>query len=113
MKTLLVALVSLLTFAAPALAGSTSITLNEADPHAGDTVTFTVESRSSKPLVIDVYCRRDGVLVYAATSRPVDDTFVLTTGGEADCEAVVGWEHQTPGNANLQVLAKTTFHVAA
>ena len=60
--------------------GGASITLNESDPHLGDTVTFSSSGGSS----ITINCFQGGLgnLVYAVR-QPVGTTFVLGGGDSA------------------------------
>lgn len=91
------------------VSGSANISLNEVDPHLGDTITFT----TSGGKLIAVSCFQGGLgnMVYAV-EQPVGTSFVLksptwsSTGEDATCIAYLY-------NKNLsdRVVVSTIFHV--
>jgi hypothetical protein len=94
-----------------------SITLNQADPHLGDSVTFTnVYDTSIKSPRVQVVCTQDGAVTYAAADA-ADQSFVLgggssawkSTGGEADCVATLYYWDWKPVQTFVP-LASTSFH---
>ena len=109
-RTLLIAILTMSVLGATMLTGTTaearkpvsggstaSITLNQADPHLGDWVTFTyvVPGTVSSPRV-QVVCYQGGVMVYGEAG-PATQSFLLggassqwlTNGGAASCTATV------------------------
>jgi len=98
---------------------TSSIVLNEDDPHLGGTVTFKTNAVGLAgwewPMV-GVLCYQNGELVYAALDQP-DAAFLLgggwsrwlETGGDADCTANVYAYGSRGGEMSSRVLASTFF----
>jgi hypothetical protein len=89
--------------------GTTGITLDQADPHLGDSVTFTTTGGGSR---ITVACYQDGVGVAYAAEQPIDTAFLLgggdslwqSRGGDALCYAWLYTRNLSDG-----FLAATSF----
>ena len=85
-----------------------AITLDQTDPHLGDSVTFTTNAGSK----VNVTCYQSGVGVVYAAEQPVGTAFLLgansrwaSLGGDADCIAWLFTRSLGDG-----FLAQTSFH---
>jgi hypothetical protein len=107
--------------AKPTGSTTSSIALNETDPHLGGTVTFTVSHPSTvKNPRVAVRCYQNDAMVYAAAGA-TGDSFVLggassawvTNGGSAHCTAEL-FHYVWNGNKPQQYtsLAWTSFDAA-
>ena len=111
MKKLLAVVGLVLLFASPALAAPRSITLDQADPHFGDAVTFSISGHDGDDWV-NLRCFQGDLVFYH--SQRVGETFHLGpsaawSGGEAEC--VASLSKQT--NHGLSAVADVAFHVGA
>ncbi len=101
---------------------SSSITLNETDPHLGGTVTFNTSVgglAGGEWAMVGVSCSQGGTLVYGALNTPGasfllggNSSLWLQRGGDADCVASLyayGWKG---GQETARTLASTPFHAA-
>jgi len=130
MKLALVAAVGSALAASPAHAGKpsasapapSSIKLDQADPHLGGTVTFTVSYPSTIKTLprYQVRCSQGGELTYGE-ARNVGESLLLgggwsvwlDRGGEADCTADLFWIEWKPNSPQqVHMLATTSFHAA-
>lgn len=101
---------------------SSSITINQTDPHLGGSVTFTTSVSGlagGEWAMVGVSCSQSGTLVYGALDTP-EATFLLgggsslwlQRGGEADCVASLyayGWKG---GQESIRALASVSFHAS-
>lgn len=123
MKRLLLICGLALAFAAPASAGGgSSITLDQASPHWGDSITFTYTA-SAGPVYIYVVCGDSlyhglpsGAVLYGGASYPAalsgtSDPFTLTSGVTVTgyCSASL---IQSRNATTQHTLAKTVFTVS-
>lgn len=101
--------------ARPGGGGTNSITLNQASPRLGDTVTFTYTlAKATTSVRIAVICYTTSVGPAWSADQPAGTAFLLggtssawrTTGGEADCTAYLYRRNVVDGE-----LARTYFHV--
>lgn len=94
-----------------------SISLDQADPHWGDVVSFTY-SASDKVRVPAVYvrCYQGDELVYATGGTPIFESFPLSSpswqGGAAHCVATLEDESKKSGTGQ-RVAAEDEFEVSA
>jgi hypothetical protein len=95
-----------------------SITLDQASPHFGDTVTFTTVYEPMKWVArIVVYCDQDGVTNYQS-QEVAYSSFTLSGGwwfgGAADCTAKLFYfTYRGQDETGVVYLAETTFATAA
>jgi hypothetical protein len=126
----LASLVGALAFAAPALAGSKSSSIDlvvlssgtsalTAEPSYGQTVTFEVHTTATDKPSVQARCYQDGVWVYSHTGffyggDSPSQYFTLAssawTGGAADCTAELYYVNKKGASVTLATLL---FHVNA
>lgn len=121
---LLIAAVGLFV-AAPALAAkpdkpTATITLDQADPHYGDAITFTVSTNAS-PTYVRLTCSQNGAIVLLGgnhfyytsdyTTRPFGLASPAYPSGGAECMAVVKLVESGP-SSGWRVIGETGFVVA-
>lgn len=93
-----------------------SISIDSADPHLGDWVTFSVSGVNAKSPRIQVMCYQGSTLVYGEAG-PSNQSFLLgggmsqwlMKGGEADCIATV-YEWDFHPQQTFVPYASVTFH---
>jgi hypothetical protein len=109
---LVTALLAVVLLAAPvgAAPSSATITLDQSDVSAGDTITFTTTGDGDW---INLNCYAQGHRLVQSSGQPTGYSFTLRFSGEADCRADLLVQGEPEDFLFWKRLASVKFHVSA